>query len=139
MVSRCSVKYWGRLGFVLQNLGPSISTEGDESIPLPRLFRLGLRCRPINTEKIELLITPELTEILVGSFYDPKDTLSFYQQLEYALKDARKGFGLELWLYELIALRAGYFEDLTNWRGGFERDPEGRFIRLASPGRWPAV
>lgn len=118
------------LGSLFQNLGPDLSNGTGQSIPLPKLFRLGVSFEPLNTEKVKLLITTELTKILVGLFYDPKDTLSFYEELESEFKDAWKGLGLELWLYKLIALRAGYFEDLTNWRGGFARSPEGELIRL---------
>jgi hypothetical protein len=107
------------IGASLQNFGPNISyTDTHASDPLPRMLRAGLRYEPLHTRLFKLLITPEINKVLVGMFYDPEDTLSFFQELGYELNESWKSLGVEFWYFDMLSLRVGYFEDATGARGG---------------------
>jgi hypothetical protein len=112
------------LGFTIQNFGTKIDTSPylwgyeDEFLSLPRLSRLGIKYGPLTKNKTKTLITAELTKNLVGMFYDPYNTQTFFQELKYELKDIDRGIGLEFSAYDLVHLRIGYYEDVTNRTGG---------------------
>ena len=106
-------------GFTLANIGPRISYKNSgASDPLPRMLRIGLCYTPVDKKYIKLSMLPEINKMLVGMFYDPKDTLSFGQELSCEWKEAWKSLGIEATIIKILSLRLGYFEDLTNARGG---------------------
>ncbi len=107
------------LGLNLQNFGPNISyTDTDASDPLPRMLRTGVRYEPLHTRLFRLFVTPELNKVLVGMFYDPEDSLSFFKELGYEFNEGWKSLGVEFWYFDMLSLRLGYFEDATGARGG---------------------
>jgi len=106
------------LGWALQNIGPNISyTEGGSSDPLPYTLRVGLKLKPIDSRVIKIMLTTDVTKILVGMFADEEKT--FMENLQYELKEAWKGFGLEVNYYDFVFLRGGYFYDSEGARKGF--------------------
>lgn len=110
-------KLW--LGASVANLGPNIAyTSSGESDPLPRTLRLGLRYSPVANQLLRVSITPEITKILVGMFYDPDNTKPFSQELQYEVWEAWKSIGVEASYFNLLTARVGYFEDVTGARGG---------------------
>lgn len=109
------------IGSVLHNIGPSIAYEEDRpftgsSDPLPRTFRLGLAYRPIQTDEISILISGELTKVLVGMFAD--ESKSFWQHVGYEFDEAWKAIGLEVTIYKIVSLRGGFFYDKEGVREG---------------------
>jgi hypothetical protein len=111
------------VGFTIQNLGtkthsPRYFWIENAQASLPRLSRLGIKYGPITKSKTKTLITAELTKNLVGMFYDPYNTQTFFQELKYELKDIYRGIGLEFAAYDLVHLRLGYYEDNSFWNGG---------------------
>jgi hypothetical protein len=107
------------VGASLANLGPNISyTSTGESDPLPRMLRLGVKYTPIQNQTVQLNVTPEITKVLVGLFYDVSGTKSFGQKLNYELWEAWKSIGIEAEFYDLVSVRLGYFEDISGQRGG---------------------
>lgn len=115
------------LGAAMANIGPNISyTSSGESDPLPWMLRLGLAYFPVKTEMFSLVISPEITKILVGVFSD--STKSFSEQFSLEWRDAWKSLGVEAGLnlgeVSIFFPRLGYFEDITGQRGGlvFEKD-----------------
>jgi hypothetical protein len=117
------------LGLSLANLGPNIAyTSSGESDPLPRMLRAGFTYYPLSTENFRLGVTPELTKILVGMFFDESGQKSFNQLLQAEFRDAWKTLALEgqFRANQLgLAARLGYFEDLTGARGGIVVEREG--------------
>jgi hypothetical protein len=108
-----------KVGASFSNLGPDISyTASSESDPLPRMLRLGVCYTPLENRGIKLNITPEITKIMVGFM---KNT-TIYDEW----RDAWKSLGFEVQIYEILNLRAGYFEDLTGQRGGIKVEKNGR-------------
>ena len=108
-------------GLALANMGPNIAFSSPWhgfSAPLPRILRIGLCFTPVNNKYIKLRILPEINKMLVGMFYDPKDTLSFGQELSYEWKEAWKSFGFEATIIKILSLRLGYFEALMDTIGG---------------------
>lgn len=59
-------------------------------------------------------------------FYDPRDTLSFGQELEHELRGAWKSIACEITILQILSLRCGYFEDIIGARGGFVYQNDGR-------------
>jgi len=107
------------IGFTIQNFGTRAnSPEFGISQSLPFQSRLGIKYGPLTKNKTKTLITAELTKNLLGMFYDPYNTQTFFQELKYELKDINKGIGLEFSAYDLVNLRLGYYEDITNQAGG---------------------
>jgi hypothetical protein len=107
------------VGASVSNLGPNIAyTSTGESDPLPRMLRLGVKYTPIENKSVTVNITPEITKVLVGMFYDPTGEKSFWQKFNYELWEAWKSFGVETWFYDILCLRVGYFEDVSGQRGG---------------------
>lgn len=120
------------VGAAIQNLGPDISyTDTGVSDPLPRMLRVGIGFTPIHSRYLSIRLVPEVTKVLVGMFYDPKDTLSVWEEVGYEFNEAWKSFGIEASYLDLFTLRAGYFDDPTGARGGFKRTEEGKVVR------WP--
>ncbi|MEO0076315.1 MAG: PorV/PorQ family protein [candidate division WOR-3 bacterium] len=107
------------VGTSISNIGPGISyTSTGEPDPLPRMLRIGIKYTPLHTQTVNLNITPEITKVLVGMFYDETGTKSFWQKLNYEIWEAWKSFGIEAEFYNLVMLRLGYFEDMSGQRGG---------------------
>ncbi|MCX7784757.1 MAG: PorV/PorQ family protein [candidate division WOR-3 bacterium] len=107
------------VGASLANIGPNISfSTSGESDPLPRMLRLGVKYTPVENQIIKVNITPEITKVLVGMFYDPDEEKTFAQELNYEIWSAWKSLGIEAWLYDIFSIRIGYFEDLEGARGG---------------------
>lgn len=114
-------------GLSLSNIGPNISyTSSGESDPLPRMLRLGVAYYPVQNNVVSVGITPEITKILVGMFYDTTGTKSFGRQLQEEMRDAWKSVGVEAKFINLLSTRVGYFEDLTGQRGGIVLEKEGQ-------------
>lgn len=117
------------LGLAVSNLGPNIAyTTSGESDPLPRMLRAGLTYYPLRTESFRFGITPELTKVLVGMFYDETGQKTTGQLLQAELRDAWKTLALEgQFRASQLALsaRVGYFEDLSGARGGLVLKREG--------------
>jgi hypothetical protein len=106
-------------GISVANLGPNIAyTTSGASDPLPRTLRIGLRYSPVNNDVIRVALTPEITKILVGMFYDPDNTKTFAQKLQYEWWEAWKSLGVEASWADFVVARVGYFEDITGARGG---------------------
>ncbi len=107
------------VGTSVSNLGPKISyTSSGEADPLPRMLRVGVKYTPLENEVVKLNITPEITKVLVGMFFDPNGTKTFMQKLNYELWEAWKSFGVEAMFYDMASVRIGYFEDISGQRGG---------------------
>ncbi|MEO0143235.1 MAG: PorV/PorQ family protein [candidate division WOR-3 bacterium] len=105
------------LAGVLQNIGPNISyTEGGSSDPLPYTLRLGLKINTIDSRIVKIIFTTDITKVLVGMFAQEDKT--FMENLSYELKEAWKGFGLEINYYNFVLLRGGYFYDSEGARKG---------------------
>ncbi|MEO0072239.1 MAG: PorV/PorQ family protein [candidate division WOR-3 bacterium] len=114
------------IGAALNNLGPGISyVASTESDPLPRMLRVGICYRPVNSDIIKLNITPEITKVLVGLFKNGATVADEW-------RDAWKSLGIETTIYNILSLRFGYFEDLTGQRGGIlvERNDRTEHIGL---------
>ena len=107
------------VGTSVSNLGTKISyTSSGEADPLPRMLRVGIKYTPLQNDVVKLNITPEITKVLVGMFYDPDGEKTFAQKLNYELWEAWKSFGIEATFYDLVSARLGYFEDISGQRGG---------------------
>ncbi len=109
------------VGLAITNLGPRIHYRPDHADPyfaaLPRMARLGLCWTPVENRNVRLRVMPELTKVLVGMFLDTTGK-SFGRQLTEEWKDVWKSVGVEATAFNIVSLRLGYFEDLTNQRGG---------------------
>ena len=113
------------VGMSLANLGPNISyTSSGESDPLPRMLRLGVTYYPVKSNLFRVGITPEITKIIVGMFYDTTGSKPFGRMLQEEMKDAWKSVGVEAGFANLLYARVGYFEDLTGQRGGIVLENE---------------
>lgn len=107
------------LGTSVANLGPNIAyTSSGASDPLPRTLRLGMRYSPVDNDVIRVSLMPEVSKILVGMFYDPDNTKTLAQELQYEWWEAWKSFGVEACWADFVTGRVGYFEDITGARGG---------------------
>ena len=117
------------LGLAVANLGPRISYRPDYEKPyvvdLPRTVRLGLCWRALESRYVRLRVMPELDKVLVGMFYDTTGTETFGQMLKEELRDVWKAVGVEAVAFNVISVRLGYLEDLTNQRGGLVYEEEG--------------
>ena len=119
-------KPWKSLwvGAAVSNLGPNIAyTTSGESDPLPRMLRVGIRYTPVDNNVFRLSITPEVTKVLVGMFYDadPNNPEPFLTKLQYELWEAWKSFGVEASYAKFVTARVGYFEDITGRSGRHRR------------------
>ena len=107
------------IGAIVANLGPRVvyrpSGASDE---LPRTARLGLCWRAVESRDFRLRIMPELDKLLVSMFRDTTGRKPLGRKLEEEWKDARRALGIEATAFRLVSIRLGYFEDLTNQRGG---------------------
>ena len=107
------------LGGSLANLGPGIAyTSSGENDPSPTILRLGARWTPVNDRRVRLNVLPELDKLLVGMFYDTADTKTFGEELQTELQDVWKALAVEVTGFDVVALRLGYFEDVSWQRGG---------------------
>jgi hypothetical protein len=109
-----------RVGLSLQNIGPNISyVEAGKSDPLPWTVRCGLAWRVIDQPSSTLMISGELTKIVVGILTDiqdiQKDSGEGFTRL---YQDTWKGIGAEYTIANLVAARGGYFCDEAGKRKG---------------------
>jgi hypothetical protein len=115
-------------GMAVTNVGPGILYRRDGwentsyTADLPRAARLGLHWTAMENRLVRLGVMPELTKVLVGMFQDTTET--FNRRLGEELRDMWKAVGIEATVLDIISLRLGYFEDLTDQRGGlvFEKE-----------------
>ena len=107
------------IGAAVANLGPHIVYEpsGEVADP-PRMARLGLCWSPVDSRHVRLRVMPELDEPLVRIFWDSTGTKPFGRKLEDEWKNVWKAVGVEATAFNFVALRLGYFEDLTSERHG---------------------
>jgi len=118
------------LGLAVANLGSHISYRPDYDEPyvadLPRMARLGLCWTPVDDRHFRLNLMPELDKVLVGMFRDTTGTKTLGRKLKEELRDVWKAAGIEATAFNIVSFRLGYFEDLTNQRGGlvFEQEDE---------------
>ena len=116
-------------GVTVSNVGPKIHYRLDGSrnagyaANLPSAARLGLCWTTIESRNIRLRVMPELTKVLVGMFSDTTGK-SFGRQLGEEWEDVWKAVGIEATAFNVVSLRLGYFEDLTNQRGGLLYEKE---------------
>jgi hypothetical protein len=106
------------IGAVLHNIGPDINytDEYPGTDPLPRLCRLGVAYVPVHNKYIKCTLSGEITKMLVSMFANEENT--FWENLKYEFDEAWKAIGLELALYGIFSLRAGYFYDCEGKREG---------------------
>jgi hypothetical protein len=113
------------LGLSATNIGPGISyANSGEHDPSPTVLRLGGFWTPVENRYIRLNVMPELNKLLVGMFRDT--TATFGRMLKWELRDVWKAVGVEATTFNLLSLRLGYMEDLTNQRGGLVYEQEGQ-------------
>jgi hypothetical protein len=88
------------------------------------MLRLGACWAPVNNENLRVRVLPEWDKVLVGMFFDTADAKTFRQELQTELRDAWKSLAVEVTGLGFVAVRLGYFEDISWERGGimFERD-----------------
>jgi len=120
-------------GLCVANLGPEMSyryanpwlnINGDYSAPPPHSVRIGACWTPVESRYLRLRVMPELDKVLIGMFCDTTGTKTFCRMLGEEWKDAWKALGIEATAFGVLTFRLGYFEDLTNQRGGlvYEKD-----------------
>ena len=117
------------VGLSVVNIGPHLlypalwKGAADDTAELPRMARLGLCWTPVESRSVRLRVMPELDKVLVGMFSDTTGK-SFGRQLTKEWKDVWKALGVEATAFNVVSFRLGYFEDLTNQRGGlvYEKD-----------------
>lgn len=113
------------IGASVDNLGPPLvyrpSGEPDD---LPRMARLGVCWTVIESRNVRLRLMPELDKVLVGMFRDTTGRKTFGRLLDEEWEDVWKALGVEATAFNLVSLRLGYFEDLTNQRGGIVLENE---------------
>jgi hypothetical protein len=106
-------------GAAIVNLGPHIVYEpSDEVTNLPRMAKLGACWTPIENHLVRVRIMPELDKVLVGMFRDTTGRKTLGRKLGEEWRDVWKAAGIEATAFKLVSLRVGYFEDVTNQRGG---------------------
>jgi hypothetical protein len=124
------------LGAAVANLGPSTVYRPIGVVAeLPRMARVGLRWTPVEHRTVRLRVMPELDKLLSDMFSDTTGK-SFGRQLDEEWRDAWKALGIEATAFGLVSLRLGYFEDLTDQRGGVVLEKEGRTYHY---GLWDAL
>lgn len=108
------------LGASLANFGPAIFyTDEAQADPLPTTLRLGAAYELLNDEFNRVTVTYETTRMLVRKVNDKADNYilaTFYSSwVKGSIKDRLNSFthaiGMEYWYGNLIALRAGYFNE----------------------------
>ena len=106
------------IGATVANLGPTmVYRPSGEAFSMPHIARLGLCWTPVEKGYVRLRLMPELDKVLVGMFSDTTGK-SFGGQLHEEWRDVWKAVGVEATAFNLVSLRLGYLEDLTNQRGG---------------------
>jgi hypothetical protein len=115
------------VGVSASNIGPGITyTSSGFRDPSPTMLRLGACWSPVSNREVRVNVLPELDKVLVGMFYDSTNRIPFGRELQAELRDAWKALGVEVTGFELVALRLGYFEDMTWNRGGIVLEKESR-------------
>jgi hypothetical protein len=107
------------VGLSLANAGPDISyTDTGEDDPLPWMLRAGVAYTPVNSKLVRVTVTPELTKIMVGMFYNPDGTKTFSRMMQEEWRSTWRSLAVEATFVELLSARVGYFEDIDGQRGG---------------------
>lgn len=117
------------VGLAVANLGPSVQNWPDYGYlyggAFPRVAGLGLCWTAVDTRIIRLHVMPEMDKSLYRVFYDSTGTKTLGRKLEEQWRDVWKGVGIEATAFDLVSLRLGYLEDLTNQRGGIIYQEDG--------------
>jgi hypothetical protein len=131
------------LGVAISNIGPDVTyyprLPGEvESYcaALPLMAKAGLAWTLVENHHLGLRVMPELTKVLSGALRDTTGTKTFGRKLGDEWKDAWKALGIEATAFNLVSLRLGYFEDVTNQRGGIVLEKEGQTYHY---GFWDTV
>jgi hypothetical protein len=115
------------VGASATNIGPGITyTSSGERDPLPTMLRLGACWTPVSNRYVRVNVLPELDKVLVGMFWDTTGRVPFSRKLQVGFRDAWKALGVEVTGLGLLAVRLGYFEDMTWNRGGIVLEKESR-------------
>jgi hypothetical protein len=110
------------LGANLQNLGPKITyIDADQADPIPTNLRLGFGLKILDSEANELTFGADFSRILVRRYEaregeeipqpDPFYKAVFTAWGDGGLNKVILSAGVEYWYAQLIALRAGYFNE----------------------------
>jgi ligand-binding sensor domain-containing protein len=116
------------IGFMLQNMGPSIFyISREEADPIPFTIRLGLAYKAIQTPYLDLKILFDADREIVKNYPDKRPdpfykaiwtgflndtTLTFREKME----EINLHGGIELWYANLLALRLGHLFDYAGRR-----------------------
>jgi len=115
------------IGAAVANLGPHVVYRPiGEVEDLPRMAKLGLCWTPIENRNVRLRVIPKLTKILANMFNDTTGTKAFGRKLGDEWRDVWKAVGVEATAFDVVSFRLGYFEDMTNQRGGIVLEKEGQ-------------
>jgi hypothetical protein len=90
------------------------------------MLRLGACWTPVSNRYVRVNVLPELDKVLVGMFWDTTGRVPFSRKLQVGFRDAWKALGVEVTGLGLLAVRLGYFEDMTWNRGGIVLEKESR-------------
>lgn len=126
------------IGLTLTNLGPKISyIDYEQADPLPTTFRLGLAYYLFYDEFNSLVLTSDMTKLLVrrgkdldqgDDGIDTSDEWNYTDPVwkaiftswtdEDGFKDIVYGFGAEYWYNRMVGLRMGFWNDPPTPYGG---------------------
>jgi hypothetical protein len=116
------------LGFMLQNMGPSIYyIDPEKSDPIPFTLRLGAAYTAIQTPIHELTVLMDLNREVVKNYTDKApdpfwtaiwtDLLNDEDEpLDYEIEQINVNLGLEYWYSRFLALRTGFLGDYVGER-----------------------
>ena len=120
------------MGLAITNIGPRITYYSNlpgevekYRAALPTMARAGLSWSAIESRSVRLRVLPELDKLLVDMPRDTTGTKLFGQKLGDEWTEVRKAVAFEATAFNLVSLRLGYFEDLTNQRGGIVLEKDG--------------
>jgi len=104
------------VGMVVHDLGSNIKYEDmNQENSLPTTWRFAISYAPIKNPNFSLALAGGVTKILPMMF---NGSGSFWDQVDYEIKSAWKGIGVEVGFREVIFMRAGYFYDYEWIRKG---------------------
>lgn len=126
----CRPNNWISAGLTATNIGPAIHYDPEYGDPyvaaLPSMVRIGLCWTPVESRNVRLRVMPELDKLLVGMFRDTTGRKPLGRKLEEEWHDVWKAVGIEATVFELVSLRLGYFENLTDQLGGMVLERDGQ-------------
>ena len=109
MLYKISEKF--SLGATLKDLSPGIAyPEGGSKDALPLMFSFGYKWTPIDLKPVKFNLYCSTSRLLVD--YQPQGMLN-------ELDRWQKGVGAEIIIFQMVALRGGYFIDKKSERDGF--------------------